>query len=190
MKRPFNKKHYDDQPKYVGGNYTVGKGGQMLIKLGNSKKQAIVDPEDFEYLNQFKWWLNDSGYAIYTQCFKKESGWRSRKLRMHRILLKVLKGQQIDHVNGNRLDNRKSNLRICTQSQNTKNRIKSTKNTSGYKGVWFKKDGKRLKRWVADIKVDYKKISLGLFLTKEEAARAYNEAAKQYFGEFARLNNV
>jgi hypothetical protein len=94
---------------------------------------------------------------------------------------------QVDHINGNTLDNRKENLRICTQNQNGKNRLLNKNNVSGYKGVTYKKANKL---WCAQIVVNYHKMYLGLFTTAEAAALAYNEAAKKYHGEFAKLNEV
>lgn len=94
-------------------------------------------------------------------------------------------GFWVDHINGDTLDNRRSNLRLCTVSGNNHNRMKSKNNTSGYKGVsWLKQNQK----WRAYIKVNSKDKHLGCYLDKEDAARAYDKAAKEYFGEFARLN--
>ena len=104
---------------------------------------------------------------------------------LHRHITNCPKGMHVDHINGNVLDNRLSNLRICTPSQNQANSKLPKNNTSGYKGVSKNGDG-----WKAKIRVDYAYYYLGTFLTKEEAARAYNAAAIKYFGEFARLNEV
>ena len=89
--------------------------------------------------------------------------------------------------NGNGLDNRKANLRICSNSQNQANRGVGKNNTSGFKGVWF---DNRVLRWRAAIQVLKKRIQLGKFDLKEDAARAYNKAATKYFGEFALLNRI
>mgnify|MGYP001606453598 CR=1 FL=1 len=148
-------------------------------------KVALVDAEDYEYLNQFKWhahkYKNGGGYYVARGIKKNE-----KKVFMHQEVLKPPKGMYPDHINRDGLDNRRWNLRICTTSQNGINKGKQKNNTSGYKGVcWHKRDEK----WQARIKVDKKPMYLGYFNTKEEAALAYNEAAKQYFGEFAKLNN-
>lgn len=93
----------------------------------------------------------------------------------------------IDHINGDKSDNRFENLRLSNQSQNSANSRTPKNNTSGFKGVcWHKK----AKKWAARIKVNRQEIYLGLFKTKEEAAEAYNKAALEHFGEFARLNEI
>ena len=104
---------------------------------------------------------------------------------MHRFLLSPKDNEIVDHINGNGLDNRKSNLRLCTPSQNNQNfRIKKT-SKSGYKGVCWHKASKK---WRVTIKTVYKQVSGGYFSDKKEAALKYNELASKYFGEFARLN--
>lgn len=107
---------------------------------------------------------------------------------MHRELIEVPEGFVIDHKNGDTLDNRKSNLRACKQSENAKNQTKKrSDNTSGYKGVtWWKRDG----NWKAQLYVDGKNINLGYFDCKHEAAMMYNFWAKDIFGEFASLNKL
>jgi hypothetical protein len=149
--------------------------------------QAIVDDEDYEWAKARQpWGLHSLGYAV------RAPTWKGSKFLMHRELLNVTEDYVVDHINGNKLDNRRENLRICTNAENSRNRVKSTLNTSGYKGVSYKKEKNyiRKKPWNARIKVDYKEIYLGHFQTKEEAAKAYNEAAIKYFGEFAKLNEV
>lgn len=103
---------------------------------------------------------------------------------MHRLVMKAPKGTEIDHVNGNTLDNRKSNLRFCTHSQNSGNQPKHHKTPWPYKGIRGPR-GKH-KRWEAHCA----NVHLGFFPTAEEAALAYNEAAKKRWGTFARLNDV
>ncbi len=93
----------------------------------------------------------------------------------------------VDHINGNRLDNRKCNLRLATRSQNLQNSRKRTGCSSRFKGVnWLGQN----KRWRARIKVFGKEIALGCFISELEAAEAYNKAAKEHFGDFAKLNEI
>lgn len=109
---------------------------------------------------------------------------------MHRVILarilerELVKGEQVDHINGNALDNRRENLRLAIGSQNNYNSRRYKNNTTGYKGVYFIK---ARRRWAAHIQVEGKNIYLGYFKTPEDAYVAYCEAAKKYFGEFARL---
>lgn len=101
--------------------------------------------------------------------------------------MKPPKGTQVDHRNGNGLDNRKWNLRICSHAQNNMNRGKQKNNMSGYKGVSWHELGKQ---WMAHIKIHGEETYLGLYPTKEETALAYNKGAKVYYGEFAKLNII
>ena len=106
---------------------------------------------------------------------------------MHCSLLNPTGSLVVDHIDGNGLNNQKSNLRIATRSQNSMNRDKQADNKSGYKGVYWKDSHKK---WAAVIKIERKAVHLGLFTDKEEAAKAYNEAVKVYFGEFGRTNVI
>ena len=145
---------------------------------------ALVDDEDFEYLNQFKWCF-DGGYAHRKIRISK----KDIKIYMHRFILGV-EGQEVDHINGVGLDNRRENLRISTHRQNMQNRKIPSHNTTGYKGVIFKGNEKRKKKYQAHIKINGKEKYLGYYFTPQEAALAYNIAAKEYFSEYANLNKV
>ena len=112
--------------------------------------------------------------------------WQLKKVRMHREIMNAPDGLLVDHQNGKTLDNRRSNLRLATHSQNMCNKPKtSTKSTSRFRGVYL---DKRKGRWVAKIQINRKCIWLGHFNNEIEAARAYDAAAKMYHKEFARLN--
>jgi hypothetical protein len=146
-------------------------------------KVAIVDDEMYDYLNQWKWHVSNDNYARRT--IKNQSLFIA--VFMHREIMKVTKGYVVDHINQCKLDNRIINLRICTNSQNSMNRVKNINNSSGYKGVSFNNSSKK---WRAQIWLNSKSYHLGLFIDAKDAARAYNEAAVKYHGEFANLNKI
>jgi len=113
---------------------------------------------------------------------------KRRVIHMHRVILQPKKGLDIDHINGNRLDNRRINLRYATRSQNNMNRFaRCVTSKSPYKGVCWRAHAKR---WKAYIKINKTQIHIGYFTTAEKAAKAYNKAAIKYFGEFANLNSL
>lgn len=150
----------------------------------SSNKIAIVDSKSFDYLNQWKWSYSRIGYA-----HRKTGPRKNQKMiYMHRLIMKPKKGQFVDHKNGNKLDNRRNNLRICTKSDNVRNsKILRKNNTSGYKGVYWRKDKQK---WSAAITFNYKTIHLGLFRFRIQAAIAYNRAAIKYFGKYAKTNTI
>jgi len=141
-------------------------------------KFALVDDEDFEYLSQWKWCANKSHNTFYVITNIYKNGKWTIDM-MHRLLLD---GKQIDHKDGNGLNNQKKNLRACTHQQNQANR-RPTKGTSKYKGVCC-----RNKKWQSYIRIDGKRIHLGYFDSEIDAAMSYDRAALQYFGDFARTN--
>ena len=149
---------------------------------------TIVDEEDYEWLNQYKWCIGKgSGNKCYA--VRRNKNLKPNKVRMHREIMNLQHANnlEVDHINGDTLDNRKSNLRICTHKDNTRNKKIQSNNTSGFNGVSFTG---RENKWRSYIVIDQKQKSLGYFNSKEEAAKAYNEAAKKYFGEFAKLNTI
>ena len=149
-------------------------------------KVALVDDEDYDFLMQWKWHVikpNRNNYYVRRVVYY---GKKRTSILMHREIIKC-DGFIIDHISGNGLDNQKCNLRICKTEQNVLNRRKNINNLSGYKGVsWFKTH----KKWRAQIQ--YKKIvyHLGVFEKRIDAAKAYNNAAQKYHGEFANLNKI
>ena len=147
-------------------------------------KFAIVDDEDYDRLMAMgKWQIGAGGYAT------TDIGGRlnKKKILMHRFIMDVATGFVTDHINGDKLDNRKCNLRICKQYQNAANRGSNKNNSSGYKGVCW---DKRKNKWMAKIQVNRKYIFCGYESTPELAALKYNEFAQKHFGEFAVLNQV
>lgn len=157
------------------------------IKLGgrqNSKIRgyAIVEDADFGFLSRFYWHMN----GRYAERNIK-GGKKQVKIKMHRAIMNAPKGMEVDHINGNPLDNRRENLRICTHAENTRNKVRKNNSSSGFKGVVFHK---QTNKWQAQIRTNNKTLYLGLFANKKEAACTYNEKAKVYFGEFARLNKI
>lgn len=148
-------------------------GEMKQIKLTKGKS-AIVDDEDFEYLNQWKWHYLETGYAA-------RHGDNKKYVLMHREIMKPESGMIVDHIDHNTLDNRRDNLRLCTRSQNLENSKIRCDNTSGHKGVSW---NKRLRKWHAYIFKD-RRIHLGFFDSIDKAIDAYQRAETQYFGEFA-----
>lgn len=153
---------------------------QVMLSQG---KFALVDDEDFELVSQYKWCVSH-GYAWHPG--KREKGKKRGGMFMHRFLTGAVKGEKIDHSDGNGFNNQRYNIRRCTHSQNMMNKAKQKNNTTGYKGVVMEYG----KYPVAKICVNGKHITIKRCKTIEEAAIAYNEAAVKYHGEFARLNKV
>ncbi len=150
------------------------------IKLTNGRF-AIVDPDDYQKLSQYNWQLleGESG-KCYAACLD------NRKIvYMHRMIMSAPKGKIVDHRNGEGLDNTKRNLRFATSSQNNINAKRIKNGSSRYRGV---SRNKKINKWQAAIGYDCKSLLIGYFDNEEDAARAYDNAAKKYHGEFAVLN--
>jgi hypothetical protein len=156
-----------------------------LIPVGKND-WALVDEEDYEELIKRTWHLDARNYAV-TNALKSD-GIRRTSFLMHRMVLQPLPGFVTDHRNCNTLDNRRSNLRSATQKENVVNRGKgrNVSYSSRFKGVYYRKDRDR---WSAYIGMAPTREWLGCYATEEEAGRAYNEAAKARWGEFAQLND-
>lgn len=155
------------------------------IKLTQGKF-ALVDDEDFEYLNQFKWCylpkqrtVGEYGYAVRNSLNRK-------RIFMHNAITIKKNGLGLDHKDRNGLNNQKENLRLATRSQNNANMVGHGK-TSRFKGIYLRKT-KNKNSWFAEICYKYVRYYLGTFQSEKEAAKAYDLAAKKLFGEFARLN--
>lgn len=135
---------------------------------GDETGRALIDLDDVDRVMKYKWHLSDQGYV---------AGGKS-PFRLSRVILTAPVGYEVDHVNHNKLDNRKTNLRICTHSQNCMNMPP----IHDIKGIYWERDSKR---WVAQIGINNKDIKLGRFKDKEEAIRARKQAETELFGEFA-----
>lgn len=156
-------------------------GMAKLIELTQGKS-AIVDDEDYAGVSRYRW---SAAYNSGTH-YAMRQFWRNgipSTGYMHRFILDAKKGEIVDHINGNGLDNQRRNLRLATASQNTQNQKRRSTNTSGFKGVV--KSGNK---WIAQIIASGKQIQVGYYSSPEEAARAYDKKAIEIFGEFARLN--
>lgn len=137
-------------------------------------KVALVDDEDYDYISQWKWCVT-TGRAV------RNNG---TTVFMHRVIMKTPAGMEVDHIDGNSLNNQKSNLRNCSHNNNQKNMRISYKK---YKGITYVGN---VSGYKARLYCNGERIHLGFFKTEEEAALAYNEAAIKYFGEFANLNII
>lgn len=155
------------------------------IKLTQGKI-AIVDDEDFEWLNQFKWYAHkrtNTWYAVRNIWVEN----RRTAISMHREIMGASKGQEIDHRNGDGLYNLKVNLRFCTCQQNQFNRIFARRDSNlNIKGVGYHE---KAKKFQASIRINGKKIYLGIYAVLGDADSAYRIAEEKYFGEFAREYN-
>lgn len=156
------------------------------IRLNNGQ-HTLVDDEDYEFLVACGAWHQhtSTGYVIRTFNVAGKKLTES----MHRIILQPKNGLHVDHKNGDKLDNRKSNIRLCTNQQNAQNMKPNRNNKVGYKGVYRHTSNGN---YVAQIQIpmNEKRIHLGSFDTPLEAAYVYDQFASQLFGEFARLNTI
>lgn len=155
-------------------------------KYGDGK-YVIVDDESFALVKDIPWTLTKLGYPMKTifETGKTHSTRKAKTIYLHKLLVDCPKGMVVDHKNLNKLDNRLSNLRVCSHSQNHSNSKLQKNNTSGFKGVTKAKN-----KWHARIKLMGKDIHLGNFSSKSSAAKAYNEKALELFGEFSLGNRV
>lgn len=156
------------------------------IQIQNAKKEeifAIVSDEDYEKISKYKWHLHTKGYAM--RIATKADGEKIGKtILMHREIMNFPE-MQIDHADGNKLNNTRENLRECTQKENCQNRKARENTSSKYKGVV-----KVNQKWRARICISGKIHHIGYFETEEAAAKSYNQKAKENFGEFALLNKI
>jgi len=154
--------------------------GTRLIEL-TWGKYAIVDAEDYEWLSKYKWCAVKKRNTWYAKTLRLDGG----RLSMHRLIAGAPRGLIVDHIDHNGLNNRKDNLRLCTNAQNQCNRLPLKGSTSRHKGVsWCKSHNK----YNAAIYHKSKRYHLGWFVDPDEAAKAYDKKAKELFGQFAYLN--
>lgn len=156
----------------------------MILTNG---KITLVDNDDFKKLKKYNWKMSNEGY-VYRYEYNRM---QKKYINLARLIMNAPKRKVVDHINNNKLDNRKCNLRICTQLENSRNRGKNKNNTSGFKGVFRSLSGKK---WIAQISISKKgkrvTYSLGGYDDILSSAKAYNEGAKKYHKEFSRLNDI
>lgn len=157
------------------------------IETGKKRSDAkrkwliMVDDEDYDFLNQFSWQADKYG------CVSTHGNKNQKRTLIHRLIIKVPPNLEIDHKDGNRLNNQKSNLRLASSSQNKCNRGPRIDTKSGYKGVsWHK----QRKKWTVRIQNGKTYKHLGLFIDIKDAIKAYNNASQKYHGEFAFINLI
>lgn len=151
-------------------------GSHGVLHIG--KSEFLFDAEDLSLIESRSWYKDKDGYLVSCYYFNG----RRRFVRFHRIVMKAKPGQCVDHINKNRADNRKCNLRCCKRAENDRNRSTYSNNTSGVPGVCF---DKQRKKWVASISFNKKRILIGRFVSKEDAVRARLEKELELFKEFA-----
>ena len=160
----------------------VGNGTALVPVCGgpSATTHAVIDEADAADVGRFNWRFNGRGYV----CRSVRIGGFRKTIALHRQLLGVTKySQQVDHIDGDPLNNRRANLRVCTNAENSRNRTRLRRdNTSGVCGVtWYSKK----RKWGAGIRLNGRRKHLGLYTTLEAASRARREAAIKYFGSFA-----
>lgn len=149
--------------------------------------EAIIDAEDAKLIGAENWCVTGPGVQIGGGCIyamrRAKCDGVMTTIKMHRLIINAPDGFQIDHIDGNGLNNRKENLRVVTPAQNLKNRRLSRHNTSGFKGVSWSKSRQK---WMANIFSDGRAYHLGEYDSPEEAHKAYVEGSKRYHGDYGR----
>jgi hypothetical protein len=189
---------YGQQTRFVQAGLAANTAGRGLLDCGAMSESvaegvvcvpltpagvALIDAADAERILGYRWHLHPHGYAVRPR--RAEDGPGPSQIYMHRVILDAPTGVPVRRRNESRLDNRRANLRLATLSQSRADARLRGDNTSGYRGVTR---STRRGRWQAQIQVAGKRRFLGYFASKEDAARAYDAAAREAFGEFARLN--
>jgi len=148
---------------------------------------ALVDNEDYDFLNQFKWYANRCKNTFYAERSEIIAKHTKKTIIMHRLIMNPSDEMEIDHIDHNGLNNQKANLRVVTSSQNNMNQQPRRNISSIFKGVYWKK---QVNRWVASIGYNQKVIHLGYFEKEIDGAIAYNKKAVELFGQYAWLNPI
>lgn len=156
--------------------------GDITYLYTRKGEQIIIDTEDYEKVKPYCWWVNNTGYVGTTLHH------HSRNIQLHRLIMDVLDNTDVivDHKNGNPLDNRKCNLRLCTRAENSYNKKMQPYNTSGVTGVYWNTEKSK---WIAQICYKNKHINLGYYENKEDAIKARKQGEDTYFGEFSYNNS-
>lgn len=145
-------------------------------------QNTLIDEDDFEMVAHLRWNLQRHGRIYYARRLERLPSGKMKAVPMHRLIMNAPHDRDVDHRNGDGLDNRRENLRIATTQQNMRNTRKH-RGASKFKGVYRNKH-----RWRSSLCINGKAINLGCFETEREAAHAYDKAAREHFGEFARTN--
>lgn len=145
---------------------------------------ALIDDEDWKLVSAYNWYAawNPNTKSFYAVTSLQRAHGKQATLYMHRLIVSAQTGEQVDHIHHNTLDNRKSELRLCSGSQNQHNRATQANNTSGFKGVYWHKQSQK---WQARIMLNGKRKSLGYYYNPELAHEAYCKAAHGFHGDFA-----
>lgn len=176
VKNREQRKNIRDEQVYVVENdisYII-----LLSKKGKETGKAIIDTEDIVICKKFRWYKNNKhGYVV-------ANGENNKTIYLHRVIMEkdYLDGMEVDHINNNKLDNRKNNLRICTKTQNIWNRRRLKNNTSGTTGVSF---SKKMNKWMSYIRENNKRVHLGYYKNKEDAIEIRKLKEIELYGEFA-----
>lgn len=180
-KKTFNTR-FDDNEFIIQEDYCI-----IPIKYKSIIKNVIIDIDDIEKCKKYKWCIQEAKTSKSNNYIRVCCHINNKTIKLHRYILNETNPSiEIDHINGNTLDNRKNNLRLCKHINNMKNQKLNKNNTSGYKGVYY---NKTTNKWWAEIHYNNKKIWLGSYIELNDAIKARKEAETKYFGEYMRTSN-
>lgn len=148
-------------------------------------KYALVDDEDFEFLNQWKWYAKKQGNKRIAARNSKKINGKQKTILMSRLIMECPPDKEVDHIDRNPLNNQRYNLRICTHQENTQNSAKEARNTTGFKGVSWHRNC-----YEVYIRAEGRQVYIGRSSDKKIAAKMYNDAAIKHHGKFALLNKI